>query len=75
MSKEEVLLMHEDEVSIIYASILASLKDKSWDLNDDSDWSQVCMLKRLADKIQEYLDYGRGDDVRILDECQRLQPK
>lgn len=61
---EQVLVLHEDEASAVYFSILHVIKTRAWNLDDESEWSELVFLKTLQEKLRTYLDEGEGDDVR-----------
>ena len=64
MSKEKVVIVHEDEAATLYNLVVNRLKQPGWDLHDEEQWSEASMLKQLEEKLRAYLDNGQGKDVR-----------
>lgn len=53
---EKVLIIHEDEASVLWNSVQSELKNTKWDPTDEESYCHLTFLKNLERKIQKYLD-------------------
>jgi hypothetical protein len=53
---EKVLIIHEDEASVLWSHLQNELKNTKWDPSDEESYLHLIFLKNLQLKIQKYLD-------------------
>jgi hypothetical protein len=64
---EKVLIIHEDEASVVYHVLREYMKArKHWDLTDDEQWSQAQAMKSLEVKLELYLDCADASNRDII---------
>jgi hypothetical protein len=50
------LAFDEVDANALYGAIIHQLKTINWDVSEPGQWALLCQLKKLEDRIGQYLD-------------------